>query len=64
MVVVRTAITSIITSVENVAESPSELAIISSFEGGLSFAVWEEKPLMDNLLIISDKQTGAWYPIG
>ena len=51
-------------TVENVAESPSELAIIFSFEGGLSFAVWEEKPLMDNLLIISDKQTGAWYPIG
>ena len=34
-----------------------------SFENGGSLVVWGDEPLVDNLLVVTDANTGAWFTV-
>jgi len=33
------------------------------FEGDIQFLIFSEEELMDNLLIVTDQETGDWFPV-
>jgi len=47
-------------SVDKNEKSPK---IIFNFEGGTQFLVWSYEPLIDNLLIVTNQETGDWFPV-
>lgn len=47
----------------HVNESEDTPEVTFAFEGGGEFVIWENKPLMDNLLIVTESETGAWFPV-
>ena len=51
-----------VTSV-SVDENKKSPKIIFNFEGGLRFLVWSDEPLIDNLLIVTNPETGDWFPV-
>lgn len=38
-------------------------AILFKFEGGCSFEIWSDEPLMDNMLIVTDAESDDWFPV-
>jgi len=37
--------------------------VVFNFEGSAQFIIWSEAPLIDNLLIITNQETGDWFPV-
>lgn len=46
-----------------VDENEQSLKITFDFEGGGKFLIWSDKPLIDNLLIVKNQETGDWFPV-
>lgn len=37
--------------------------IIFNFDDGSSFEIWTDEPLIDNMLILTDAESGDWFPV-
>ena len=46
--------------VNNDREIPT---ILFNFENGSSFEIWSDEPLIDNMLIVTDVESGDWFPV-
>ena len=37
--------------------------ILFNFEDGSSFEIWSNEPPIDNMLIVTDTESGDWFPV-
>lgn len=47
-------------SIEGTDEMPK---VYFRFDNGAQFSIWAEEPLTDNLMLVTNPQTGEWYPV-
>lgn len=47
----------------SVEEEKTSSKATFSFENGEAFIVWSDEPLIDNLLIVTNQETGEWFPV-
>ncbi len=36
---------------------------VFNFDDGSKFFIWSDEPLEDNLLIVTEPETGEWFPV-